>query len=83
MGHEERVAREKEAFKSKLFSKVNTWLADFDSKATLSETPVIMENPKLAGLIPSNFRPSIEQPDEDDQASFRDYSKLLETTGKK
>jgi hypothetical protein len=35
------------------------------------------------GLIPSNFRPSIDHEDEEDQASFRDYSKLLETTDKK
>jgi hypothetical protein len=38
---QERVEREKEAFKSKMFSKVNSWLADFDSKATLSDTPLI------------------------------------------
>lgn len=79
---QERVEREKEAFKSRMFSKVNTWLADFDSKATLSETPVIQANQKLLGLIPSNFRPSIENEDEE-QASFRDYEKLMETTVKK
>lgn len=56
------MEREKEAFKSKLFSKVNTWLADFDKKPEID-------------LPPLNFCPSLEHDDddEDEQASFRDY----------
>lgn len=65
MTRQDRVERQKEAFKSKMFSKVNSWLADFDSKATLSETPIIEANPKLIGLLPCNFRPSLEQEEEE------------------
>jgi hypothetical protein len=80
----ERVEREKEAFKSKMLSKVSGWLADLDSK-TLSETPIPQVNPKLAGLmapLPSNYRPSLEEDQE--AASFRDYSMgAIGTTDKK
>jgi hypothetical protein len=49
-----------------MLSKVSTWLADFDKKP-----PSI---PTHLDLIPSNFHPSIEH--HEDEASFRDYSKL-------